>query len=100
VFITGLARSGKVVLLRGGARYVSKGNYNAARIAYLARLFADAKFVVPIREPARPRALAGQAALPVHKYLRAAITNWVLSAGRSTCRKPVGARARSLAAGR
>jgi hypothetical protein len=41
----------KVLLLRGGARYVSKGNYNIGRIAYLGRLFPDARFVIPIREP-------------------------------------------------
>jgi hypothetical protein len=41
----------KVVLLRGGARYVSKGNYNVCRIAYLARLLPNTKFVVPVREP-------------------------------------------------
>ncbi|MGH8516932.1 MAG: sulfotransferase family protein [Panacagrimonas sp.] len=41
----------KILLLRGGTRYVSKGNYNVARIAYLARLFPDARFVVPIRDP-------------------------------------------------
>ena len=51
----------KVVLLRGGARYVSKGNYNVCRIAYLRRLFPDAKFVVPVREPvARVHSLVKQ----------------------------------------
>ncbi len=41
----------KIILLRDGKRYVSKGNYNVTRIAYLARLFPDARFIVPIREP-------------------------------------------------
>jgi len=41
----------KILWLRGGTRYVSKGNYNVARIGYLARLFPDARFVVPVREP-------------------------------------------------
>ena len=30
---------------------MSKGNYNVARIEYLAKLFPDARFVVPVREP-------------------------------------------------
>lgn len=41
----------KLLTLRGGARYVSKGNYNVARIEYLAKLFPDARFIVPIRHP-------------------------------------------------
>lgn len=41
----------KILMLRRGDRYVSKGNYNVTRIAYLARLFPDARFIVPIREP-------------------------------------------------
>jgi len=41
----------KILWLRGGTRYVSKGNYNVSRIGYLARLFPDARFVVPVREP-------------------------------------------------
>lgn len=41
----------KLLLLRGATRYVSKGNYNVTRIAYLASLFPDARFVVPIRHP-------------------------------------------------
>lgn len=43
----------KVLLLRGKTRYVSKGNYNITRIGYLARLFPDARFVIPIRDPVR-----------------------------------------------
>lgn len=41
----------KMLQLRKGTRYVSKGNYNLTRIAYLASLFPDARFVVPIRHP-------------------------------------------------
>ena len=41
----------KILWLRGGSRYVSKGNYNVARIGYLARLFPTACFIVPVREP-------------------------------------------------
>lgn len=41
----------KILLLRNGNRYVSKGNYNLPRIEYLGRLFNDALFVVPIRHP-------------------------------------------------
>ncbi|MFA5938521.1 MAG: sulfotransferase [Sinimarinibacterium sp.] len=41
----------KLLWLRQGRRYLSKGNYNTTRIAYLARLFPDARFVVPVRDP-------------------------------------------------
>lgn len=41
----------KILLLRGAGRYVSKGNYNVGRIEYLAKLFPDAMFVVPVRRP-------------------------------------------------
>ncbi len=41
----------KILLLRGGRRYLSKGNYNVVRIEYLAALFPDARFVIPIRHP-------------------------------------------------
>lgn len=54
----------KILWLRGGRRYLSKGNYNVARIAYLARLFPDARFIVPVREPlAHVRSLVEQHAL-------------------------------------
>jgi hypothetical protein len=72
----------KILWLRGGRRYVSKGNYNLARIEYLARLFPDARFVVPVRAPlAHVRSLVEQHALfrgyaqhdaRVPKYLAAA----------------------------
>jgi hypothetical protein len=41
----------KILLLRGGCRYLSKGNYNVTRIGYLQQLFPDARFIVPVREP-------------------------------------------------
>ena len=46
------AHIGKLLLARDAKRYVSKGNYNTLRIGYLAKLFPDARFVVPIRSPA------------------------------------------------
>lgn len=41
----------KLLLLRGGSRYLSKGNYNITRLEYLLRLFPDARFVLPVRDP-------------------------------------------------
>lgn len=41
----------KLLAVRGARRYVAKGNYNIARFGYLQRLFPDARFVVPWREP-------------------------------------------------
>jgi Sulfotransferase family len=41
----------KVLMLRDGSRYVSKGNYNITRIEYLADLLPDARFLVPVRHP-------------------------------------------------
>jgi len=41
----------KLLAVRHGRRYASKGNYNLTRLAYLRRTFPDARFVVPIREP-------------------------------------------------
>ncbi len=41
----------KLLWLRAGRRYVSKGNYNLTRLAYLQKLFPDARLVVPVREP-------------------------------------------------
>jgi hypothetical protein len=41
----------KILLVRDKRRYVSKGNYNVARLEYLGHLFPDARFVVPIRHP-------------------------------------------------
>lgn len=41
----------KILLVRGGQRYLSKGNYNLSRFAYLRRMFPTARFIVPVREP-------------------------------------------------
>ena len=43
----------KLLLVRGGTRYASKGNYNVTRLEYLLRIFPDARFVIPVREPVR-----------------------------------------------
>jgi hypothetical protein len=42
----------KLLAIRGGQRYLSKGNYNVTRLEYLLTLFPDARFIIPIREPA------------------------------------------------
>jgi hypothetical protein len=42
----------KLIQVRAGRRYLSKGNYNVTRIEYLLKLFPDARFVIPVREPA------------------------------------------------
>lgn len=41
----------KLVAVRGAKRYLAKGNYNVSRLAYLHRLYPDARFLVPIRNP-------------------------------------------------
>ncbi len=41
----------KILHIRKGSRYLSKGNYNIARIGYIHQLYPDAYFVVPIRHP-------------------------------------------------
>jgi hypothetical protein len=41
----------KVLLVRGGTRYLAKGNYNLTRLGYLRKLFPDARFLVPVRDP-------------------------------------------------
>lgn len=41
----------KLLLVRGGRRYLSKANYHVTRLPYLARLFPDARFVIPVRDP-------------------------------------------------
>jgi hypothetical protein len=41
----------KILLIRNGTRYLSKGNYNVTRIRYLASLFPDARFIIPVRHP-------------------------------------------------
>ena len=42
----------KLLSVRRGKRYLSKGNYNLTRLAYLQKIFADARFVLPMRAPA------------------------------------------------
>jgi hypothetical protein len=41
----------KLIFARGGTRYLSKNNYNLTRLRYLARIFSDALFLLPIRGP-------------------------------------------------
>ena len=41
----------KLLRVRGGGRYLSKGNYNVTRLEYLLELFPDARFVIPVRDP-------------------------------------------------
>lgn len=41
----------KLLAVRGAERYLAKGNYNLSRLAYLHRLFPDARFLVPLRAP-------------------------------------------------
>ncbi len=42
----------KLLLAEGATRYAAKANYHVARLAYLVRLFPDAKFLIPVRSPA------------------------------------------------
>lgn len=41
----------KLLLVRGRSRYLAKGNYNTTRLGYLLKLFPDARFIVPVRNP-------------------------------------------------
>lgn len=41
----------KLLAARDRKRYLSKGNYNITRIAYLHKMFPDARFVIPVRDP-------------------------------------------------
>lgn len=41
----------KILYLRKGSRYVSKGNYNILRMQYLLDIFPDAVFLLPVRHP-------------------------------------------------
>jgi hypothetical protein len=41
----------KLLLARGAARYLAKGNYNTTRLGYLLKLFPDARVIVPVRHP-------------------------------------------------
>jgi hypothetical protein len=41
----------KLLLARGARRYIGKNNYNLTRLGYLARVFPDARFLLPVRHP-------------------------------------------------
>ncbi|MBS3821724.1 MAG: sulfotransferase [Phycisphaerae bacterium] len=41
----------KLLLVRGKSRYLTKGNYNITRLGYIRKMFPDARFVVPVRNP-------------------------------------------------
>jgi hypothetical protein len=41
----------KLLIVRRAHRYAAKDNYNLTRMAYLRRLFSDARFVIPLRHP-------------------------------------------------
>ena len=42
----------KLLWVRERPRYLSKANYNVTRLEYLLKLFPDARFVLPLRDPA------------------------------------------------
>jgi hypothetical protein len=42
----------KLMLAEGKPRYAAKANYHVARLPYLARLYPDARFLIPVRSPA------------------------------------------------
>ena len=41
----------KLLAVRHGQRYIAKNNYHATRLEYLLKLFPDARFIIPIRDP-------------------------------------------------
>ncbi len=41
----------KLLLARDANRYVSKANYHVTRLEYLLKIFPDARFVIPVRQP-------------------------------------------------
>lgn len=41
----------KLLLVRGKSRYLAKGNYNISRLGYIRKMFPDARFLVPVRNP-------------------------------------------------
>lgn len=41
----------KLLLSRGGNRYLSKGNYLVTRLRYILNMLPDARFVIPVRHP-------------------------------------------------
>ncbi len=55
----------KLILARGGRRYVSKNNYNLSRLSYLARVFPDARFLVPVARAGGACRVADEAARAV-----------------------------------
>ena len=42
----------KLIAVHDGQRYLAKANYQITRLEYLLKLFPDARFVLPVREPA------------------------------------------------
>ncbi len=46
------AHLGKLLLAERATRYAAKANYHVARLAYLVRLFPDARIILPVRAPA------------------------------------------------
>lgn len=42
----------KLLAIRRACRYISKANYNVTRLGYLQRLFPEARFIIPVRDPA------------------------------------------------
>lgn len=41
----------KLLAVRKASRYIAKGNYNVSRLGYLRRIFGDARFIIPVRDP-------------------------------------------------
>ncbi len=41
----------KLLLAEKATRYAAKANYHVARLPYLLRLFPDARFIIPVRDP-------------------------------------------------
>ncbi len=41
----------KLMLAEGKPRYAAKANYHVARLSYLARLYPDVRFLLPVRSP-------------------------------------------------
>lgn len=41
----------KLLVIRGARRYLAKANYQLSRLSYLHRLYPQARFIVPVREP-------------------------------------------------
>ena len=41
----------KLLIVKNRRRYVAKNNYHVTRLEYLLKLFPDARFVIPVRDP-------------------------------------------------